>query len=62
MINTCALFNADSFFRLPVVDCLGLNLGILVSRYQPTGFFDEHGNCWYAVLDDNDEVGRQRLT
>ncbi len=61
MINTCALFNADSFFKLPITSCFDLNFGILVSRYQPVGFFDSDGNCWYAVLDDNDKVGRQRL-
>ncbi len=62
MTNTCALFNADSFFKLPIVSCLDMNLGFVVSRYQPMGFFDGEGNCWYAVLDDSDEVGRQRLT
>ncbi len=62
MINTCALFNRDSFFRLPEASCFDLFLAILVSRYQPMGFFDDNGRAWCAVLDDDDKVRRQRIT
>ena len=51
-MNTKALFESDEFFKLTEADLFEIGLTPLVSRQQPTGFFDKEGICWVAIETD----------